>query len=222
MFRNGLRNKTEFKLLPQISVQLSIYGMCWTNKSDPWRFKRSAANVLVPDTTRHIPRSWSPCLDVSELVWQHDGDLHNILYIYKCVLFICLFNRDNTLGIVTHRTTDVVYIGHVCPMFVYVLRRMYLNVFLYDNEAMMMHKCQPSKSEFPPWLNEWNISETLDEPVSIIIHCNSYTIADIRIANVMHNYMHNIFFSFSTITFLLKISGLLLTSNKFQLNSNHS
>jgi len=50
-----------------------------------------------------------------------------------------------------------------------------------------------------------------------IIHCNSYTIA-----NVMHNYMHNIFFSFSTIKFLLKISGLLLTSNKFQLNCNHS
>lgn len=99
---------------------------------------------------------------------------------------------------------------------------MYLNVFLYDNEAMMMHKCQPSKSGFPSWLNELNISETLDEPVSIIIHCNSYTIADIRIANVMHNYMHNIFFSFSTIKFLLKISGLLLASNKFQLNCNHS
>lgn len=36
---------------PQISIQLSIGGMCWTSKSDPWRFHpatcSTAANILV-------------------------------------------------------------------------------------------------------------------------------------------------------------------------------
>ncbi|KAK3563425.1 hypothetical protein QTP86_028167 [Hemibagrus guttatus] len=42
-FRNGLMTTTTSLrswldlLIPQISIQSSIYGMCWTNKSHPWR-----------------------------------------------------------------------------------------------------------------------------------------------------------------------------------------
>jgi len=41
LFRNGLRNKStrccSGLQIPQISIELSICGMCWTNKFDPWR-----------------------------------------------------------------------------------------------------------------------------------------------------------------------------------------
>ncbi|KAK3513216.1 hypothetical protein QTP70_009735 [Hemibagrus guttatus] len=58
-----------------ISIQSSICGMCWTNKSDPWRLtsqltglKGSAANILMPDTTAHFQgssgvRALTVCLD---------------------------------------------------------------------------------------------------------------------------------------------------------------
>ena len=41
-FRNGLRSTTSLRCwlglqIPQISIQSSICGMCWTNKSNPWR-----------------------------------------------------------------------------------------------------------------------------------------------------------------------------------------
>lgn len=61
LFRNGLRNMIEFKVLSQISIQ-----------------------------STHSEVFWSPCLDASELVWQHGGDLHNILYICKCIMFVYL------------------------------------------------------------------------------------------------------------------------------------
>lgn len=43
LFRNGLRNITKSSKcclgfqIAQISIQLSIYGMCWMSKSDPWK-----------------------------------------------------------------------------------------------------------------------------------------------------------------------------------------
>lgn len=47
LFRNGLSNMTEFAVLKkslqtlppnfQISIRPSVYGMCWRNKSDPWK-----------------------------------------------------------------------------------------------------------------------------------------------------------------------------------------
>ncbi len=64
-FRNGMRNITKTSMCchlqsAQFSVRLSIYGMCWTNRSNPWEahqilagFQGSAANVLVPETTGH-------------------------------------------------------------------------------------------------------------------------------------------------------------------------
>ncbi len=61
--RNDLWNmKKEFKmLLWSPNSQLSIYRMCWTNKSDPRRPhigpKLCFAKLLVPDATRHVQRS---------------------------------------------------------------------------------------------------------------------------------------------------------------------
>jgi len=39
----------------------------------------SAANVLVPETT-----------DVSELFWQHEGDLHNIRQVFLMLWLISI------------------------------------------------------------------------------------------------------------------------------------
>ncbi len=78
LFRNDLRNMIRSSRcclglpISQISIQLSIYGMCWMKnlingglaesiQSNPSLqlagFKGSAANVLVPETTGHIQRS---------------------------------------------------------------------------------------------------------------------------------------------------------------------
>lgn len=78
----------EFKVLtwPANSPDLlPICGMFWTNNSNPWRphltTHRSAltgpgANVLVSETTENLQRLCaSPCLDESELFWQHDGEI---------------------------------------------------------------------------------------------------------------------------------------------------
>lgn len=134
LFRNGLRNMIEFKVLSQISIQ-----------------------------STHSEVFWSPCLDASELVWQHGGDLHNILYICKCIMFV--------------------YLGICTWMCFCMIMRLWwcINVNLLN--LNFLHGL----------MNE--TFETLDEPVSIIIHCNSYTIAEIRIANVMHNYRCIIYFS---------------------------
>ncbi|MCI4377385.1 hypothetical protein PGIGA_G00202980 [Pangasianodon gigas] len=40
LFRNSLRNMTEFKVLTWLPISPALNpncGMCWTNKSDPWR-----------------------------------------------------------------------------------------------------------------------------------------------------------------------------------------
>ena len=65
-FRNGLRGTTmswRCRLdlqIPQISVQSSICGTCWTNKSDPWRPHLATyrtADIVVPDTPTHLQGS---------------------------------------------------------------------------------------------------------------------------------------------------------------------
>lgn len=45
----------------QNSIQLSICGLCWTNKSDPWRTNLTTystlINILVPDNVAHLVES---------------------------------------------------------------------------------------------------------------------------------------------------------------------
>lgn len=57
--------------LPQISVQSSVFGMCWKINSDSqWPYiaiRRTASAALVQDTTVYLQRLWSPCLSGSEL-----------------------------------------------------------------------------------------------------------------------------------------------------------
>lgn len=68
LFRNGLSIMMKKSSrccpvlqIPQLSIWMSIYGMCWTN-SNPWWLQHtglevSPVNVLVPDTTGHLKGS---------------------------------------------------------------------------------------------------------------------------------------------------------------------
>lgn len=75
------------------SVHLSICGMCWTNKSDPWKphltTEGSDANKLVPDTTAHLQGS-SEGLSRSGQFWQQVWDQHNKVGGHKVVFDFCL------------------------------------------------------------------------------------------------------------------------------------
>jgi len=90
-FRNGLRNWMKSSRCcpgiqtPQISIQLSIFGKCWTNKFDPWRLHLttyrtwSAANVLVPETTGESP-----------IEWQHAEDQKHTMQVFVIFWLICV------------------------------------------------------------------------------------------------------------------------------------
>ncbi len=72
----------------QISIRLSINGMCWTNKSHPWRPQLktcrtaggSAANILMPDIIGHIQRSCGAHASMHQSCFGSKSFMGNLIY----------------------------------------------------------------------------------------------------------------------------------------------
>ena len=78
---------------PQIPVWSSICKTCWS-RSDPWRPTPQhtgprGSTIKHPGARHHRTTSevLSPCLDRSELLCLHKGNLHNIRHV---VIIVCL------------------------------------------------------------------------------------------------------------------------------------
>ncbi len=86
--------------IPQISVRFSIYGMCWTNKSNPrspslhLAIKRICSQCLGARYHRtHSKVLWSLCLDISELFRHHKWDPHDIKQVVLMSWLISVYDQ---------------------------------------------------------------------------------------------------------------------------------
>lgn len=108
--RNGLRSRTTSLRcwlglqLPQISIQSSICGKCWTDHGPTSQlpiFKGSVANILVPGITAHLQGSNGIHTSTGQCCFDIKWGQHNIqqmvimLWLISVICISILNTRDN-------------------------------------------------------------------------------------------------------------------------------